>query len=164
MEWTLGKKIAHLRKAKGFTQEELSEKLEVSPQAVSKWENDLSCPDIMLLPKIAELFDVTVDELLSNSPKKETVMLPADQRKSIDDLILRIVVHSADGDKVRVNLPMPLIKIGLEIGMRIPEISANDVLRDIDFEQIFQIVERGVVGKLIEVESRNGDMVEIVVE
>ena len=164
MEWTLGKKIASLRKAKGLTQEELSERLEVSPQAVSKWENDLSCPDIMLLPKIAEVFGVTVDELLSNSPKKETVMLPANQRKSIDDLVLRILVNSSNGDKVRVNLPMPLIKLGLEIGMRIPQIGTNESLRDIDFEQLFKLVENGVVGKLVEIEGNNGDMVEIVVD
>jgi len=164
MEWTLGKKIANLRKEKGFTQEELSERLEVSPQAVSKWENDLSCPDIMLLPKIAEVFGVTVDELLSNSPKKETVMLPENQRKSIDELILRILVNSSNGDKIRVNLPIPLIKMGLEIGMRIPQIATNDSLRDIDFEQLFKLVESGVVGKLVEMEGNNGDMIEIVVD
>lgn len=72
MSNTLGKKISELRKEKGITQEELAERLGVSPQAVSKWENDLSCPDIMLLPELAKLFDVTIDELFSVTPKKET--------------------------------------------------------------------------------------------
>jgi len=64
MHETIGKRISYLRKEKGITQEELAVKLDVTPQAVSKWENDISYPDIMLLPKIAEILGVTVDELL----------------------------------------------------------------------------------------------------
>ena len=73
MEKTLGTRIAALRKEKGLTQEELAEKLGVSSQAVSKWENDLSCPDIMLLPSLAKIFDTTVDELLSGKKEERTV-------------------------------------------------------------------------------------------
>lgn len=116
MEITLGKKIAAMRKEKEWTQDELAEKLGVSPQAVSKWENDLSCPDIMLLPVIARLFETTVDNLLSTAPLKETKLVPAQERKSLNDMMLRIVVNSTEGDKVRINLPMPLVKIGLEMG------------------------------------------------
>lgn len=164
MEITLGKKIAAMRKEKEWTQDELAEKLGVSPQAVSKWENDLSCPDIMLLPVIARLFETTVDNLLSTAPLKETKLVPAQERKSLNDMMLRIVVNSTEGDKVRINLPMPLVKIGLEMGMNIPEISGNDVLKNIDLEQILLMVEKGVIGKLVEVESAKGDIVEIVVE
>ena len=53
MEMTLGQRISMLRKLKGLRQDDLAEKLGVSPQAVSKWENDQTCPDIMLLPKLA---------------------------------------------------------------------------------------------------------------
>lgn len=138
MEITLGQKIAEFRKERGITQEELSEKLGISPQAVSKWENDNSYPDILLLPKLANIFDVTVDELLSDSPKRNTVMLLEESGKQLDDLVFRIIVNSSDGDKVRVNLPMPLIRIGLEIGMRMPQISGNEALREINlnFESI----------------------------
>lgn len=73
MENTVGKKIAALRKEKGMTQDDIAEKLNVSPQAVSKWENDISYPDIMLLPKIARLLDTTVDNLLSSEPRKENM-------------------------------------------------------------------------------------------
>lgn len=48
--------------------------------------------------------------------------------------------------------------------MNIPEISGNDVLKNIDLEQILLMVEKGVIGKLVEVESAKGDIVEIVVE
>lgn len=56
----IGENIAALRKEKGWTQEQLAEKLSVSAQAVSKWEGGKSCPDISLLPAIAKLFGVTV--------------------------------------------------------------------------------------------------------
>ena len=61
---TIGKKIMSLRKEAGLTQEQLAEKLGISPQAVSKWENGISCPDISMLPVLASLFRVTVDDLL----------------------------------------------------------------------------------------------------
>jgi len=163
MAHTLGSKIAELRKNNGMTQDELSEKLGVTPQAVSKWENDISCPDIMLLPKIANLLGTTCDELLSNDPRKETVLLPEERRKNPDDMVLRINVNSSHGDKVRVNLPIPLIKVAIEMGMNL-DVSGNDVLKNIDMEQIMALVERGLIGKLVEVESSDGDTVEIVVD
>lgn len=71
MEQTLGKRIAACRKGLGLTQEQLAERLGVTAQAVSKWENDQSCPDITMLPRLSELFSVTTDELLG--VKRETV-------------------------------------------------------------------------------------------
>ena len=65
MKTTLGERIAMLRKQQGMTQEELGTAVSLSAQAVSKWERDESCPDIMLLPKLARLLDVTVDALLT---------------------------------------------------------------------------------------------------
>lgn len=61
---TLGTMIATLRKEQGMTQLELAEKMGVTDKAVSKWERDLSCPDVNSLPKLAEIFGVTVDELM----------------------------------------------------------------------------------------------------
>lgn len=61
---TLGKNIVRHRKALGLTQDQLAEQLGVTAQAVSKWENDQSCPDITTLPKLAEIFGITTDELL----------------------------------------------------------------------------------------------------
>ena len=55
--------IGVLRKQKGITQKELAEELGVTTQAVSKWENARGCPDIQLLPDIAKIFDVSIDEL-----------------------------------------------------------------------------------------------------
>ena len=166
METTLGRRIAVLRKEKGLKQEELAEKLGISGQAVSKWENDQTCPDISLLPKLAQILGVSVDELLSGKQELEPTvqMLPAEQRKDIKDMMLRIIVDSAEGDKVRVNLPMALVEVALEIGMEMPQINGNDALKGIDFQKIIQLVQQGVVGNLVEVESSDGDTVRIFVE
>ena len=69
MEETLGKRIAAHRKRLGLTQDKLAEALGVTAQAVSKWENDQSCPDISMLPKLSEIFGITTDELLGLEPK-----------------------------------------------------------------------------------------------
>lgn len=70
MEQTLGKRIVSQRKRLGLTQDQLAEQLGVTAQAVSKWENDQSCPDITMLPRLAEIFDITTDELLGLEKKK----------------------------------------------------------------------------------------------
>ena len=61
---TLGMMISTLRKEKGMTQLELAEKMGVTDKAVSKWERDLSFPDINSIPKLAEIFEISVDELM----------------------------------------------------------------------------------------------------
>ena len=71
---TLGMMISSLRKEKGMTQLELAEKMGVTDKAVSKWERDLSFPDINSIPKLAEIFEVSVDELMQvKSETKENI-------------------------------------------------------------------------------------------
>jgi transcriptional regulator with XRE-family HTH domain len=67
MEQTLGKRIQSYRKQQSMTQGKLAEALGVTAQAVSKWENDQSCPDINMLPKLAQIFGITTDELLEHT-------------------------------------------------------------------------------------------------
>ena len=67
MEETLGKRIMINRKRLGLTQDQLAEKLGVTAQAVSKWENNQSCPDITLIPQLSDIFGITTDELLGRS-------------------------------------------------------------------------------------------------
>ena len=77
---TLGRRIARLRLQHAMTQERLANIVNVSAQAVSKWENDLSYPDIMLLPVLAETFGVTVDELLGiQKAAAPTEQVPVDE-------------------------------------------------------------------------------------
>lgn len=70
MEQTIGKRIMENRKRLGLTQDQLAEKLGVTAQAVSKWENDQSCPDIAMLPMLADIFGISVDELLGRTVHK----------------------------------------------------------------------------------------------
>ena len=67
----IGQRIKQARLAKNFTQEDLAEQLGVSFQAVSRWENSTTYPDITLLPIIANMFDVTIDYLLDMESYKK---------------------------------------------------------------------------------------------
>ena len=165
MDMTIGKRIGLLRKEKGLTQEELASHMGVSPQAVSKWENDQTCPDISALPKLAGLLGVSVDELLSGKQELAPVrVLPPEERKDPRDMLLRITVDSAQGDRVRVNLPIALVEIGIEIGMEMPQINGNEALKGIDLKKVLEMVRMGCVGNLVEVDSADGDKVRIFVE
>ena len=167
MDMTLGKRIAILRKEKSLKQDALADALGVSPQAVSKWENDQICPDITLLPKMAELLEVSVDELLSGKKMElehTAKVLPPQERKDLKEMILRIVVDSKDGDRVRVNLPVVLLQVALDMGMEMPQVSGNAALKNIDLAQILVLAQQGAVGNLVEAESSDGDVVRIFVE
>ncbi|HIT25730.1 MAG TPA: helix-turn-helix domain-containing protein [Candidatus Enterenecus avicola] len=167
MEATLGKRIAALRRDKGLKQDDLAQQLGVTPQAVSKWENDQTCPDITLLPQLAQILGVSVDELLSGkAPQEEppVKVLPVEQRKDWQDMVLRIVVDSADGDKVRVNLPLSLVEAAIDMGADMSQVTGSDALKGIDLGKILELVRRGSVGNLVEVDSADGDIVRIFVE
>ena len=64
----LGARIAQLRRDQGLTQEMLAQRMGVSPQAVSKWERGLACPDLVFLDDLAELLNMGIEELLVGSP------------------------------------------------------------------------------------------------
>ncbi len=166
MNSTLGKRIAILRRAKELKQDELAEKLGVSPQAVSKWENDQTCPDISLLPLLSKILGVSVDELLSGQKEEAPTvrLLPAGERKDIGDMMIRIVLTSMSGDMVRVNLPLAIIEVMMESEMNLSQISGNQALKSIDLGRIMDMVRRGAIGNLVEVESADGDTVRIIVE
>lgn len=167
MEATLGKRIAALRRDRGLKQDDLAQQLGVTPQAVSKWENDQTCPDITLLPQLAQILGVSVDELLSGkAPQEEppVKVLPVEQRKDWQDMVLRIVVDSADGDKVRVNLPLALVEAAIDMGADMSQVTGSDALKGIDLGKILELVRRGSVGNLVEVDSADGDIVRIFVE
>ena len=77
---TIGEIISSLRKEKGMTQSDLAEKMNVTDKAVSKWERNLSCPDVNSIPRLAEVLGVSVEELL-NAQKKENL-----SNKKVDEI------------------------------------------------------------------------------
>lgn len=164
MNETLGKRIAQYRKEKGLRQEDLAEMLGVSPQAVSKWENDQTCPDISLLPQLGKILGVTVDELLSGRAETPAVRLvPEAERKDVKDMMLRVIIEDG-GDKVRVNIPVALVEVALEMGMQMPQVNGNEALKNIDLAKIMDLIHRGVMGNLVEIESADGGVVRVFVE
>ena len=82
---TIGSFISALRRAAGMTQRDLAEQLNVSDKAVSRWERDESAPDLTLLPLIADLFGITVDELLRGQRKasSETPQPPREAGEAV---------------------------------------------------------------------------------
>ena len=164
MKESFGQRFARLRKSKGYTQEQIAEKVNISYQAVSKWENDISSPDISILGEIATILGVTVDELLGRVDPSRVELVEENKRKNIKDMVLKIIVIDGDdGDKVNVKLPFLLVKALLESGAPI-SINGNKSLENVDFKQIFDLVEKGVVGELVNIESKDGSIVKIVVE
>ena len=67
-KFNIGERIAYYRRLCAMTQEELAQRLNISAQAVSKWEQKISSPDIMLLPLMAEAFGCSIDDLFSYIP------------------------------------------------------------------------------------------------
>lgn len=87
MEDTLGKRIVYHRKRLKLTQDQLAEKLSVTAQAISKWENDQSCPDIALLPRLADLFGITTDSLLGHDVQENIYQAEVVDNSDDDDSI-----------------------------------------------------------------------------
>jgi transcriptional regulator with XRE-family HTH domain len=158
MTESFGQRFLRLRKAKGLTQDDIAKKVNISAQAVSKWENDISSPDISILTDLAEILGVRVEELLGKEVKIPEVV----EHKDLNKLIFRINVLSKDGDKIKVNLPLALVKAFTQSGMDSFNMNGKEI--KIDFKEILSLAEQGVIGTLVEVDSADGDHITITVE
>ena len=174
---TLGRRIARLRLEYGMTQERLAMKMGVTAQAVSKWENDLSAPDISLLPELARTLGVTVDELLEGRKSQEIVPAePEPQPEPEPETTpshsdgsrpkkLHIHVDSSDGDVVNINVPLGMASAVLGVSSKIPGVvNLNLDDADIDTTLIAEAIKHGEKGTLIEVDGDDGDHVTISLE
>ena len=164
---TLSERIAFYRRKCGLTQEELAEKCSVTPQAVSKWENSLTSPDISLLPRLSEIFGVSCDELLG-ARKPETIAVKKndfDPTRAI--LKIRVITDEA---RVSLNLPLEAVKLFLASGAidLVEDESlkgAKSALESIDLDRVIELANAGVMGKLVEIDvSQENTKVEIWVE
>jgi len=170
---TLGRRIARLRIAHGMTQERLANILNVSAQAVSKWENDQSYPDIMLLPVLAETFGVSVDDLLGRTvavrtvepgplsvpePAPEPVHEP--ERTETSDprpTKLHICVTERDGvDRVDVALPLTGVRAMANIVGSIPSVRSKV---GFDMDELFTAAQSVEAGTLIDVDDGHDHVV-----
>ena len=113
---TLGEMINFLRKEKNMTQNDLAEKMNVTDKAVSKWERNLSCPDVNSIPKLAEILGVSVEELLNAQTKQDN--------GKVDDII-----------------NIALIGVGLAMGICI---IVTSVLKQIDVDNAITMLGIGL--------------------
>lgn len=91
-------KLANVRKEKGYTQEELSMKLGVTPQAVSKWERGMGYPDLETLYYLSEILDCSVDDLLNKVTRREKLTEDGDERQGkllLDKILAEPIVVEA---------------------------------------------------------------------
>ena len=152
---TLGRRIQTLRREQALTQEILAERMGVTPQAVSKWENDLSCPDILSLPQLAKELHTSVDTLLTG----ESAAAPAVPAKKPEELIVRISIHPEDDARVCLNLPFTAFRLGVMYDLISFTFHANEgdlyaeglarELAQVDFRSIVRLIEQGARGMLV---------------
>lgn len=128
---TLGRRIARLRLAKTATQERLANELNVSPQAVSKWENDINYPDISLLPDLARFLGVSVDELLSgaNASAQESASAQKSATEVVSDAAdesAEIVKESTEQDNEGIATQSSGFSFGKLFGKSMVKVEKND--------------------------------------
>lgn len=129
---TLGRRIARLRLTKTATQERLAKELNVSPQAVSKWENDINYPDISLLPDLARFLGVSVDELLSGASASaqesatKDVSVESDKLAEIVEEPEKIVEEPAEQDNEGIATHSSGFSFGKLFGKSVVKVEKND--------------------------------------
>ena len=93
MNQSMGTIISDARKSKNMTQAELAEVLHVTDKAVSKWERNICCPDITLIPEIAKTLDISIEELLSGKIQQKN-------KPRFDKLVQFVQLRPAFGNQV----------------------------------------------------------------
>ena len=128
---SIGKNIATFRKAKSLTQTELGDMLGVSNQAVSKWESEMTMPDVMLLPEIAKVLDVSLEELYNGREERP----PQENQPEQQDLPTqtptekRVLCITVDGEfPVKVRMPVEAARYFMSQGDSSPDASAWDAM------------------------------------
>lgn len=105
-------------------------------------------------------------DLLSALDKDEKI--EAKSMKKAAFKMFKIKIHSGDGDRVNIQIPLEFAKVALKSQNKRGKVmkldKLNDMDLDIDFDAILDIIESGTVGKIVDIDSADGDKVEIVIE
>ena len=156
---TLGERLSIARKKQGLTQDDFAKQLDVTAQAISKWENNLSCPDIMLLPKISEILGVSIEELLIGEDKKEEK--PKLSVNTGSRLKLKIKVTPLNKKPTNITVPVALVKRVAKIGNGISGILGNGSISSVQLEEILELAEEGATGEILNIEAEDGTEITI---
>ncbi len=154
---TLGERLAAARKSKGLTQDDFAKQLDVTPQAVSKWENNVSCPDILLLPKISEILGTSIDVLLTGSVEKEEKK----EKVTVSKLKLKIRILPVNKRPTNITVPAALVKRVARIGNGISGILGNTAISNEQMEEILELTEQGATGEILNVEAEDGTVISV---
>ena len=117
--------ICFLRKKQGLTQEELAGKLGVTNQSVSKWESAQCCPDISLIPKLADIFEISIDELFGNKPRTSVTKGVNDTKK--DAVFSEAMKIMKESGKVSAPLLQRKLNIGYEEAVHLIDLIKEEV-------------------------------------
>ena len=157
---TIGENIAAFRKEKQLTQEELAEKMAVTPQAVSKWECDSSYPDVTVMQQLARVLGVKVDEILNG--RQEFPVLKQAEPEKIDRRILSIQVGANNNNtSVKARFPVSMVNTLLSNGLLAKLLFDTDDDDDADekaevektLQMLRSFIEEGVTGPLMQVNT-----------
>lgn len=149
---TMGEKIAELRKSKSMTQEELAARIGVSPQAISRWENSATMPDIMLLPVIANILDITIDELFSTDKATEINgqdfdLAPKNAYMSVLNVLCKAFKQSSEYKAERLMQEFK-DRRGVQAGIR--SANSDDAVYATDGLAVAYLAEKGTAAQLLE--------------
>lgn len=149
---TMGEKIAELRKSKSMTQEELAARIGVSPQAISRWENSATMPDIMLLPVLANILDVTIDELFSADKAtaingQDFDLAPKNAYMSVLDVLCKSFKQSSE-DKAERLMQELKDQRGVQAGIR--SANSDDAVYATDGLAVAYLAEKDTAARLLE--------------
>lgn len=104
----IGKFIFKLRKEKGLTQQEFAEKLKVTDRAISNWENGKNMPDLALFKPICDVFEISINELLSGERLQDS-----DYQKRFEENVINTVIHEKKKSSIKKKLLIVVLLIGL---------------------------------------------------
>ncbi len=141
---SIGKNIAHFRKEKGLTQTELGVLLGVSNQAVSKWETEMTMPDVMLLPDIAKALDVGIDALYAEATDEDKMI---SENVGVEDR--RILLISVQTNGVDVKTRLPVVALQSMFGNAL----LKDCLPEDEIEALLSMLENNTRGTLLNVDT-----------
>jgi len=111
---------------------------------------------------------ITVEEgirlLEALDPKGAAPQVPAGSKKPINERMIRILVDSEDGERVRVNMPMSLVKLGIDINNKLNVGGKSIDLNGIDLNQILTQIDGDLNGELITIDGKDGEKVRIILD
>ena len=138
---TIGERISDLRKQHKISQLQLARMMDVSRQAVSKWENDLSAPDTLRLIQLAEALDTSVDFLATGTPPPEPKAEVIRVVETVDRVVEKVVVKPITIEK--------LVEVEKTTPEKIKPVSTKKVVRRVYVRNPVEYIVTGLLGVLL---------------